>query len=118
MPSARVNMSGKRHATATAWNAPIDAPVDQMPMSSDLQSRRMAGTTSLLMYWWNWWVIHMRCSVLPSLLNQTRPATLSHEYILMRPAASSGSSARIMRKRSISPASPPAVGNMRTGWPA
>ena len=82
MPSARVNMSGKRQATATAWNAPIDAPVDQMPMSSDLQSLRMAGTTSLFMYWWNWWVIHIRCSVLPSLLNQTRPATESRSILI------------------------------------
>ena len=35
----------------------------------------------------------------------------------MRPAESSGSSALIIRKRSISSASPPAVGNTRTGCP-
>ena len=32
--------SGNRHTVATAWNAPIDAPVDQISMSGDLQSAR------------------------------------------------------------------------------
>jgi hypothetical protein len=39
----------------------------------------MAGTTSCFTYWWNWFIIHMRCWGLPSLPNHTRPATLSHE---------------------------------------
>ena len=76
--SARWKRSGKRQTTATEWNAPIEAPVAQIG-SSPPQSLWMAGTTSCFTYWWNWCCIHMRCWGLPSLWNQTRPATLSQE---------------------------------------
>ena len=72
-------MSGKRHVTATAWNAPIDAPVAQIPMSCDLQSWRIAGATSCLMYWWNWFVIQNRWSGVCAFEKNSRPATLSTE---------------------------------------
>src|SRR5919112_105963 len=42
---------------------------------------------------------------------------LSQEYTLMRPASISGPIAPISPIRSGSSASPPAVGNSRTGWP-
>ena len=65
--------------TEAAWNAPIEAPAAQMPMSSELQSLRIAGTTSCLMYWWYWCCMYIRCSGLVSRSNQARPPTLSHE---------------------------------------
>jgi hypothetical protein len=46
-----------------------------------------------------------------------RPATLSTEYSLTRPSASSGPHAPTRPFRSISSASPPADGNTSTGWP-
>jgi hypothetical protein len=79
MPSAREKRSGKRHVTATACHAPIDAPVVHSLSDSSWQSLRMAGTTSCFTYWWNWCCIHMRYWGVPSLPNQTCPPTESHE---------------------------------------
>ena len=45
------------------------------------------------------------------------PATLSTEYSLTRPEASSGPHALTRPCRSTSSASPPAEGNASTGWP-
>src|SRR3954453_21681981 len=45
------------------------------------------------------------------------PATLSQEYSLIRPASISGQHAPTRPCRSISSASPPAVGNTSTGVP-
>ena len=46
MHSACVNASGKRQMAASALKAPIEEPPTIMPMSSDLQSVRIAGTSS------------------------------------------------------------------------
>ena len=72
-------MSGKRHTIATAWNAPIDAPADQISMSGVLQSFRIAGTTSCFTYWWNWFCSHIWWRAFFSRLMSAAPATLSHE---------------------------------------
>ena len=79
MPSARWNTLGQRQVTATAWKAPIEAPVVHTPMSSLLQSCRIAGTTSWRTYWWNWLSSHIRWAGPPSWVIIARPATLSHE---------------------------------------
>src|SRR5690348_4755070 len=59
----------------------------------------------------------MRESGGPSLAITARPATLSTEYSLTRPSASSGPHASIRPNRSISSASPPADGKTSTGRP-
>ena len=78
----------------------------------------MAGTTSHLTASWNWLSSHIRCSAEPSLATIARPATLSTEYSLIRPSASSGPHALTRPCRSISSASPPAVGKTSTGTPS
>ncbi len=78
----------------------------------------MAGTTSQRTHSWNWFSSHIRCSGEPSLATMARPATLSTEYSLTRPSASSGPHALTRPCRSISSASPAAVGKTSTGTPS
>src|SRR5262249_16744498 len=87
--SAWVKICGQRHTIATEWNAPIDAPAAITWMSSFWQSVRIAGTTSWRMYWWNAFSMAMRCAGVPSCISMVRPATLSHEYTLIRPSSRS-----------------------------
>src|SRR5262252_11090343 len=77
----------------------------------------MAGTTSHLTNSWNWPSSHIRCSTEPVFVTIACPATLSTEYSLIRPSASSGPHALTRPCRSISSASPPADGNTSTGRP-
>ena len=77
----------------------------------------MAGTTSHRTHSWNWLSSHIRCSTEPFFLIMACPATLSTEYSLTRPSASSGAHASIRPYRSISSASPPADGRTSTGGP-
>src|SRR5215468_4416283 len=81
------------------------------------RSAWIAGSTSHRTHSWNWLSSHMRYSGEPSFLIIARPATLSTEYSLTRPSASSGPHASIRPNRSISSASPPADGNTSTGRP-
>src|SRR5215471_9222082 len=81
------------------------------------RSAWMAGTTSHRTHSWNWLSSHIRCSGEPALVIIARPATLSTEYSLTRPSASSGPQASTRWNRSISSASPPADGKTRTGRP-
>ena len=60
---------------------------------------------------------HIRYAVEPSWATIARPATLSQEYSLTRPLSTSPPQAVTRWLRSISSASPPAVGNTRTGVP-
>ena len=115
---AAPNTSGYRHSTATALNAPIEAPVVITSMAWPPRSAWMAGTTSHLTNSWNWLSSHIRCSTEPVLVTIACPATLSTEYSLIRPSASSGPHALTRPCRSISSASPPAEGNTRTGTPS
>src|SRR5680860_617084 len=80
-------------------------------------SALMAGTTSWRTAWWNWLSSHMRYSGVPVALAIALPATESQEYIFTRPASSSPAQASTRWLRSISSASPPAVGNTSTGMP-
>ena len=73
------NTSGKRHSTASALNAPIEAPAVMISMSGDSQSARIAGTTSWRTNSWNWFSMYVRRPASPSCANSTRPATLSQE---------------------------------------
>ena len=75
--SAWVKTLGKRHRTATAWKAPIDAPPAMTPISGSPQSVRIAGTTSCRMYWWNMLRSHIRCAGVPSCEIIALPATES-----------------------------------------
>src|ERR1700760_2024298 len=118
MPTAAPNTSGDRHSTATALNAPIEAPVVITSMAWPPRSAWMAGTTSHLTNSWNWLSSHIRCSAGPSFVTIAWPATLSTEYSLIRPSASSGPHALTRPCRSISSASPPADGNTSTGTPS
>src|ERR1039457_5079938 len=77
----------------------------------------MAGTTSHRTHSWNWLSSHIRCSTGLALVIIACPATLSTEYSLIRPSASSGPHALTMPLRSISQASPPAEGKTSTGVP-
>ena len=77
----------------------------------------MAGNTSHRTHSWNWPSSHMRCSTGSCLAIMARPARLSTEYSLTRPAASNGPHASTSPLRSISSASPPAVGKTSTGAP-
>src|SRR6266849_9643769 len=117
MPTAAENTSGYRHRTATALNAPIEAPAAITSMAWPPRSAWTAGRTSHLMHSWNWLSSHMRCSGGPALVTIAWPATLSTEYSLIRPSASSGPHALTRPCRSISSASPPADGNTSTGVP-
>src|SRR6266567_4838734 len=117
MPIAAEKTSGYRHSTATALKAPIDAPPAITSRAWTPRSAWMAGTTSRLMHSWNWLSSHIRCSADPVLATIARPATLSAEYSLTRPSASSGPHASTRPWRSISSASPPAEGKISTGRP-
>ena len=117
MPMAAAKTSGYRHRTATALNAPIEAPVVITSMARPPRSAWMAGTTSHLMHSWNWLSSHSRCSAEPAFVIMAWPATLSTEYSLIRPSASSGPHALTRPCRSISSASPPAEGKTSTGVP-
>ena len=77
----------------------------------------MAGTTSHRIASWNWLSSHIRCPGGPALVIMSCPATLSTEYSLTLPSASSGPHASTRPNRSISSASPPAVGKTSTGAP-
>src|ERR1017187_6825409 len=77
----------------------------------------MAGTTSHLTHSWNWLSRHIRCLTGAALVIIACPATLSTEYSLIRPCASSGPHALTRPLRSISAASPPAEGKTSTGEP-
>src|SRR5215468_6685441 len=81
------------------------------------RSAWIAGSTSHRTHSWNWLSSHMRYSGEPSFLIIARPATLSTEYSLTWPSASSGPHASIRPNRSISSASPPADGKTSTGRP-
>ena len=98
-------------------NAPIDAPVVITSMAWPPRSAWIAGTTSHRMHSWNWLSSHMRCGAGLVFAIIARPATLSTEYSLTRPSASSGPHASTRPNRSISSASPPADGNTSTGRP-
>src|SRR5580704_10066122 len=102
---------------ATALNAPIEAPAVTTSCDWPPRSAHKAGSTSHRMHSWNWLSSHMRCSTEPSLATMARPATLSTEYSLTFPSASSGPHASTSPCRSISSASPPADGNTSTGLP-
>src|SRR6266487_917113 len=117
MPIAAANTSGYRHSTATALNAPIDAPPAITSISWPPRSAWMAGTTSRRTHSWNWLSSHIRCPTGPSLVTMAWPATLSAEYSLTRPSASSRPHASTRPYRSISSASPPADGKISTGRP-
>src|SRR5215831_15862373 len=114
---AAPNTSGYRHSTATALNAPIEAPVAITSMAWPPRSAWIAGTTSHRTHSWNWLSSHIRCSGEPAFAIIARPATLSTEYSLTRPSASSGPQASTRWNRSTSSASPPADGKTRTGRP-
>jgi hypothetical protein len=117
MPIAAAKTSGYRHRTATALNAPIEAPVAITSMAWPPRSAWIAGTTSQRMHSWNWLSSHVRCAGEPALVIIACPATLSTEYSLTRPSASSGPHASTRPLRSISSASPPADGKTSTGLP-
>jgi len=95
--------------------APMEAPATTMAWGE--ASAWMAGTTSCAMAWWYWLNSHMRYSVDPSFCAIALPAALSHEYTLIRPASIIGARNPTRWWRSTSSASPPAVGNSRTGTP-
>src|SRR5690348_9599068 len=102
---------------ATALKAPIDAPHATTSSACPPRSAWMAGTTSHRTASWNWLSTHIRCPGGPALVIMSCPATLSTEYSLTLPSASSGPHASISPNRSTSSASPPAVGNTSTGAP-
>src|SRR5271169_4022961 len=102
---------------ATALNAPIDAPAVTTSKDAPPRSAWIAGSTSHRTHSWNWLSSHMRYSSEPSLVTMAWPATLSTEYSLIRPSASSGPHASTSPCRSISSASPPADGKTSTGLP-
>src|SRR4051812_11621180 len=77
----------------------------------------MAGRTSWTTAWWYWLNSHMRYSGVPSEVAIARPATLSQEYSFTRPLSTSSPQAPTRWLRSISSASPPAVGKTSTGVP-
>src|SRR5579859_2540530 len=114
---AAPNTSGYRHSTATALNAPIEAPAVTTADAEPPESATTAGSTSHRTHSWNWLSSHIRCSTEPSLATMARPATLSTEYSLIWPSASSGPHASTSPCRSISSASPPADGKTSTGRP-
>ena len=117
IPTAAPNTSGYRHSTATALNAPIDAPAVITSSACPPRSAWMAGSTSHRTHSWNWLSSHIRCSGEPALVTIAWPATLSTEYSLTRPSASSEPHASTSPCRWISSASPPADGNTSTGVP-
>ena len=66
MPTAARNTSGNRQSTASALNAPIEAPAATIGVSSPPRSARIAGTTSCRTQWWNWLNSHIRYSGEPA----------------------------------------------------
>ncbi len=78
IPRAASNTSGNRQSSATALNAPIEAPAVTIRWSPPV-SAWMAGTTSWRTAWWNWLSSHIRYSGLPVLVAIARPATESTE---------------------------------------
>ncbi len=60
MPTAARNRCGNRQSTATALNAPMDAPVEISGGCSPPQSAWTAGTTSDATQSWNWFSSHIR----------------------------------------------------------
>src|SRR5215467_14419568 len=95
----------------------MEAPVVITSMAWPPRSAWIAGSTSHRTHSWNWLSSHMRYSGEPSFVIIARPATLSTEYSLTWPSASSGPHASIRPNRSISSASPPADGKTSTGRP-
>ena len=79
MPTAARNTSGNRQSTASALNAPIEAPAATIGSSAPPRSARIAGTTSCRTQWWNWLNSHIRYSGVPALATIACPATLSQE---------------------------------------
>src|ERR1039457_2040732 len=86
-------------------------------MACPPRSAWMAGTNSHRTHSLNGLSSHIRCSTWLALVIIACPATLSTEYSLIRPSASSGPHALTMPLRSISQASPPAEGKTSTGVP-
>ena len=79
IPIAASNVSGNRHSSATALNAPIEAPAVTIRWAEPPMSARIAGTSSWRTAWWNWLSSHMRYSGLPVPLASALPATESQE---------------------------------------
>ena len=78
MQAAAPNSSGKRHVTASALKAPIEAPAAMIGAAPG-ESRWMAGTTSAAIACWYWLNSHCRCSGDASWATIAIPAALSHE---------------------------------------
>ena len=116
MQTAALNRWGWRQISARELNAPIDAPAT-MTACGPRASAWIAGTTSWATASWNWLNSHIRCDRVPSRSSIARPATLSQEYTLIRPASISGARCPTSWLRSTSSASPPAVGKSSTGTP-
>ena len=79
IPTAARNSHGYRQATATAMNAPSDAPVAITSAPSSRQSMRIAGTTSCAIASSNRLSRRQRYSIDPVSAANARPARLSHE---------------------------------------
>ena len=102
--------------TPSALNAPIDAPAVMISMSSDRQSSRIAGTTSWRMNSNHWrWIHGWPAGV--AFAGEHRPAVDAVERVELDAAGVDQLAAHAPTrwKRSISSASPPAVGKRRTG---